>query len=62
LTFRERKQPFGAGSDPSNIVDAGFTYASIQMPGGLVGLVSAAARVIACWFKKMPAAAPASST
>jgi hypothetical protein len=45
LTFRERKQPFGAGSDPSNIVDAGFPYGSIQVPGGLVGLVSPAARV-----------------
>ena len=35
LSFRERKQPFGAGSDPSNIVDAGYPYGSIQVPGGL---------------------------
>ena len=34
LSFRERKQPFGAGSDPSNIVDAGYPYGSIQVPGG----------------------------
>ena len=34
LAFRDRKQPFGAGSDPSNIVDAGYPYGSIQVPGG----------------------------
>ncbi|MEO8923338.1 MAG: biotin-dependent carboxyltransferase family protein [Caldimonas sp.] len=34
LQFRERRQPFGAGSDPSNIVDAGYPYGSIQVPGG----------------------------
>ena len=34
LSFVERKQPFGAGSDPSNIVDAGYPYGSIQVPGG----------------------------
>jgi allophanate hydrolase subunit 2 len=39
LTFRERKQPFGAGSDPSNIVDAGYPYGSIQVPGGLEPIV-----------------------
>lgn len=39
LSFRERKQPFGAGSDPSNIVDAGYPYGSIQVPGGVEPIV-----------------------
>ena len=39
LTFRERKQPFGAGSDPSNIVDAGYPYGSIQVPSGLEPII-----------------------
>lgn len=30
----EREQPFGAGSNPSNIVDAGYAVGSIQIPGG----------------------------
>lgn len=34
LKFVEREQPFGAGSDPSNIVDAGYPYGSIQVPSG----------------------------
>lgn len=34
VTWKERKQPFGAGSDPSNIVDAGYAVGSIQIPGG----------------------------
>ena len=34
LQFVPRKQPFGAGSDPSNIVDACYPYGSIQVPGG----------------------------
>jgi biotin-dependent carboxylase-like uncharacterized protein len=34
LEFVERKQPFGAGSDPSNIVDSCYPYGSIQVPGG----------------------------
>jgi biotin-dependent carboxylase-like uncharacterized protein len=34
LKFIERQQPFGAGSDPSNIVDAGYPYGSIQVPSG----------------------------
>jgi allophanate hydrolase subunit 2 len=33
-TFVPREQPFGAGSDPSNIVDAAYPYGSIQVPGG----------------------------
>jgi hypothetical protein len=33
LQFVERDQPFGAGSDPSNIVD-GVTLRLDQMPGG----------------------------
>ena len=34
LQFVERDQPFGAGSDPSNIVDSCYPYGSIQVPGG----------------------------
>lgn len=34
LEFEPREQPFGAGSDPSNIVDACYPYGSIQVPGG----------------------------
>ncbi len=34
LKFVEREQPFGAGSDPSNIVDSCYPYGSIQIPGG----------------------------
>ncbi len=34
LSFVERRQPVGAGSDPSNIVDAGYPYGSIQVPSG----------------------------
>jgi biotin-dependent carboxylase-like uncharacterized protein len=39
LAFKERKQPFGAGSDPSNIVDAGYPIGSIQVPGGLEPII-----------------------
>lgn len=34
LDFVEREQPFGAGADPSNIVDAGYPIGSIQVPSG----------------------------
>ncbi|WDF33973.1 biotin-dependent carboxyltransferase family protein [Arthrobacter agilis] len=34
ITWKPRAQPFGAGSDPSNIVDAGYAIGSIQVPGG----------------------------
>jgi biotin-dependent carboxylase-like uncharacterized protein len=34
VKWKERVQPFGAGSDPSNIVDAGYAVGSIQIPGG----------------------------
>lgn len=34
LDFVEREQPFGAGSDPSNVVDLGYPIGSIQVPGG----------------------------
>jgi biotin-dependent carboxylase-like uncharacterized protein len=34
LEFVPRTPPFGAGSDPSNIVDACYPYGSIQIPGG----------------------------
>ena len=34
LEFVDRDQPFGAGADPSNIVDGCYSYGSIQVPGG----------------------------
>lgn len=34
LQFQERTPPFGAGSDPSNIVDAPYPIGSIQVPSG----------------------------
>jgi biotin-dependent carboxylase-like uncharacterized protein len=34
IEFVERKQTFGAGSDPSNIVDSCYPYGSIQIPSG----------------------------
>ncbi|WP_026532321.1 biotin-dependent carboxyltransferase family protein [Arthrobacter sp. H41] len=34
VAWKPRTQPFGAGSDPSNIVDAGYAIGSIQIPGG----------------------------
>jgi biotin-dependent carboxylase-like uncharacterized protein len=34
LEFKSREQPFGAGSDPSNIVDACYPIGSIQVPAG----------------------------
>ena len=39
LEFVERQQPFGAGSDPSNIVDAPYPIGSIQIPGGAEPIV-----------------------
>jgi len=35
----DREQPFGAGSDPSNIVDACYPYGSVQVPGGTEPIV-----------------------
>mgnify|MGYP006275854419 FL=1 len=32
LDFVKREQPFGAGNDPSNVVDLGYPIGSIQMP------------------------------
>ncbi len=34
LAFVDREPPFGAGSDPSNIVDSCYPYGSIQVPSG----------------------------
>lgn len=31
--FEEREQPFGAGTDPTNVVDLGYPVGSIQMAG-----------------------------
>jgi len=39
LQFVPREPPFGAGSDPSNIVDSGYPYGSIQVPGGTEPIV-----------------------
>ena len=39
LDFVPRDQPFGAGSNPSNIVDACYPYGSIQVPGGTEPIV-----------------------
>jgi biotin-dependent carboxylase-like uncharacterized protein len=39
LDFMPRTPPFGAGSDPSNIVDACYPYGSIQVPGGTEPIV-----------------------
>jgi len=39
IEFNERERPFGAGSDPSNIVDGCYPYGSIQVPGGTEPIV-----------------------
>ena len=39
IKFVEREQPFGAGSDPWNIVDSPYPYGSIQIPGGTEPIV-----------------------
>jgi biotin-dependent carboxylase-like uncharacterized protein len=39
LDMVQREQPFGAGSDPSNIVDAPYPIGSIQIPGGVEPIV-----------------------
>jgi biotin-dependent carboxylase-like uncharacterized protein len=39
VEFVEREPPFGAGADPSNIVDSPYPYGSIQIPGGLEPIV-----------------------
>jgi biotin-dependent carboxylase-like uncharacterized protein len=39
LGLLEREQPFGAGSDPSNIVDAPYPIGSIQVPGGVEPII-----------------------
>ena len=39
LEFVPREPPFGAGSDPSNIVDACYPYGSIQVPSGAEPIV-----------------------
>lgn len=35
LHFVPREQPFGAGSNPSNVVDLGYPIGSIQVPDGI---------------------------
>lgn len=39
LDLEPREQPFGAGSDPSNIVDSCYPYGSVQVPGGTEPIV-----------------------
>lgn len=39
LTFIDREPPFGAGSDPSNIVDAPYPIGSIQVPAGIEPII-----------------------
>ena len=39
LELIEREQPFGAGHDPSNIVDAPYPIGSIQVPGGVEPII-----------------------
>ncbi len=39
LDFLPRTPPFGAGSDPSNIVDACYPYGSVQVPSGTEPIV-----------------------
>ncbi len=39
LNFVERSQPFGAGSNPSNVVDLGYPIGSIQVPDGVEPIV-----------------------
>ncbi|MFD9669142.1 biotin-dependent carboxyltransferase family protein [Rhodococcus sp. NPDC059968] len=34
LTFVDREPPFGAGNNPSNVVDLGYPMGSIQIPNG----------------------------
>ncbi len=34
LEFVDREPPFGAGSDPANVVDLGYPIGSIQLPAG----------------------------
>jgi len=34
LEFVDREAPFGAGDDPSNVVDLGYPVGSIQVPSG----------------------------
>jgi len=37
--FKSGEQPFGAGADPSNVVDLGYPVGSIQVPGGLEAIL-----------------------
>jgi biotin-dependent carboxylase-like uncharacterized protein len=37
--FKSGEQPFGAGADPSNVVDLGYPVGSIQIPGGLEAIL-----------------------
>lgn len=39
LELTERSAPFGAGQDPSNIVDAPYPIGSIQVPGGVEPII-----------------------
>lgn len=41
LEFAPRERSFGAGQDPSNVVDAGYPIGSIQIPSGIEPIVLA---------------------
>ncbi len=40
IEFVDREQPFGAGADPSNVVDVGYPVGSIQVPEQPIALTS----------------------
>lgn len=40
IEFVDRDQPFGAGTDPSNVVDVGYPVGSIQVPEQPIALTS----------------------
>lgn len=73
LDWKDRVQPFGAGSDPSNIVDAGYPVGSIQVPGGVEPIIlhrdavsgggyAMVATVISADMSKVGQCAPGTST
>ena len=73
LAMVEREQPFGAGSNPSNIVDAPYPIGSIQVPGGVEPIVlhrdavsgggyAMVATVISCDLDAVGQSAPGSKT
>ncbi|WP_146341243.1 biotin-dependent carboxyltransferase family protein [Nesterenkonia sp. NBAIMH1] len=73
VEWMQKEQPFGAGSDPSNIVDAGYAMGSIQIPGGTQPIIlhrdavsgggfGMVATVISADMDKVARAAPGTAT